>query len=81
MNWLEDQKIPLGRWMKAFFDWIIDTFPLFFEWIDDRLSDLIDGTLGVLELIPAFVLVAAFCALGLGNPWRSSSRFRGSTWL
>lgn len=63
MNWLEDQKIPLGRWMRAFFDWIIDTFPLFFEWIDDRLSGLIDGTLGVLELIPALLLVAAFCGL------------------
>ena len=63
MTWLDDQKIPLGRWMKAFFDWIINSVPVFCERIDDGLSFLIDGTLSVLEAVPALILVAGFCGL------------------
>ena len=63
MEWLSDQKIPVGRWIKAFFDWVIQTFPALFDAVDDGLSALIDGTLDLLLAVPPLLLLAAFCGL------------------
>ena len=63
MDWLSLPKLPVGRLLKSGFDWIVATFPVLFEQIDNGLSWLIDTTLAGLETVPAPVLVAAFAAL------------------
>jgi glycine betaine/proline transport system permease protein len=71
MDWLTTHKLPVGRWFKALFDWIVGTFPVLFERIDDGLSWLIDTTLAGLEMVPPLALIAAFSALtwGLQRRW------------
>ncbi len=63
MDWLTSHKLPVGVWLRSFFDWIVGTFPALFEAIDDGLSGLIDATLAGLEALPPLVLIAAFAAL------------------
>jgi glycine betaine/proline transport system permease protein len=63
MNWLEESKIPVGKWIAAGFDWLTDTFGGLFDAIDDFLSDGIDGFLWLLQAPPAMVIIALFAAL------------------
>ncbi|MCG7493127.1 choline ABC transporter permease subunit [Thalassobius sp. Cn5-15] len=63
MNWLEESKIPVGKWIAAGFDWLTDTFGVLFDAIDDFLSDGIDGFLWLLQAPPALIVVALFAAL------------------
>ncbi|MEC8040216.1 MAG: choline ABC transporter permease subunit [Pseudomonadota bacterium] len=63
MNWLEESKIPVGKWIATGFDWLTDTFGDLFDTIDDILSNGIDGFLWLLQAPPALVIVALFAAL------------------
>lgn len=63
MNWLEESKIPVGKWIATGFDWLTDTFGDLFDTIDDLLSNGIDGFLWLLQAPPALVIVALFAAL------------------
>lgn len=63
MDWLADNKIPIGRWAKTGFDWLNDNFSWFFDWLSEVLEAMIDGILWVLQTPPEIVLIAAFVAL------------------
>lgn len=63
MEWLEESKIPVGKWIATAFDWLTDTFGSLFDAIDDFLSNGIDGFLWLLQAPPALVMIALFAAL------------------
>jgi glycine betaine/proline transport system permease protein len=63
VSWLEDSKIPVGKWIAKGFDWLIDTFGVFFDAIDEILSNGIDGFLWLLQAPPALVIVTLFAVL------------------
>lgn len=63
MNWLTDNKIPIGAWAKSIFDWLNSNMGFFFDWLSDVMEGLIDGILWVLETPHPFVIIALFAAL------------------
>jgi glycine betaine/proline transport system permease protein len=63
MTWLTDTKIPVGKTISDGFDWLTDAFGPFFDFVDDVLSDGIDGFLWLLQLPPALLIVALLGAL------------------
>ncbi len=63
MDWLTDNKIPIGKWAKSIFDWLNNNFAFFFDALSDAMEALIDGILWVLETPHPFIIIAAFAAL------------------
>ncbi|WP_298911210.1 choline ABC transporter permease subunit [uncultured Aliiroseovarius sp.] len=63
MDWLTDTKIPVGKTISNGFDWLTDAFGPFFDFVDDVLSDGIDGFLWLLQYPPALLIVALLGAL------------------
>ncbi|WP_111640168.1 choline ABC transporter permease subunit [Marinomonas shanghaiensis] len=41
MNWLTDNKIPLGAWMESFVDWLVSAASVFFDFISITLETII----------------------------------------
>ncbi len=72
MDWLTDNKIPLGNWMKAFVDLLNDHAAWVFNLISDVLGFLIEGLIELMLWLPALLLVVAFAALGywLHRSWK-----------
>jgi glycine betaine/proline transport system permease protein len=56
-------KIPIGRWGKAFFDFLTINFEWFFDSIADALTVVLDGLVDGLLWLPPFLLVALLAAL------------------
>jgi glycine betaine/proline transport system permease protein len=63
MEWLTDNKIPVGRAAKAVFDWMNTHLGPLFDAISVVMEAMIDGILWVLQAPHPFVLIAAFLAL------------------
>jgi glycine betaine/proline transport system permease protein len=63
MDWLTENKIPIGAWAKSIFDWMNNNLSFFFDWLSDTMEALIDGILWVLETPHPFFIIAAFAAL------------------
>ncbi|WP_137700159.1 choline ABC transporter permease subunit [Marimonas lutisalis] len=63
MNWLTDNKIPVGKLARDAFDWLQETGEPFFDWLSFAMELLIDGILWVLQSPPELVVVAGFVAL------------------
>ncbi|MEL7106013.1 MAG: choline ABC transporter permease subunit [Pseudomonadota bacterium] len=63
MDWLTDNKIPVGQWARALFEWIEVNFAFAFDAISDTMEALIDAILWVLQTPHPLVIVAAFVAL------------------
>jgi glycine betaine/proline transport system permease protein len=72
MNWLTDNKIPLGHWIKGFVDFLNDNAAWVFNLISDVLGFLIVGLIDILQWIPPLVVVALIAALayGLHRSWQ-----------
>jgi len=72
MNWLTDNKIELGNWIKAFVDFLNDHAAWVFNLISDVLGFLIEGLIDILQWIPPLLLVALIAALayGLHRSWK-----------
>ncbi len=64
MDWLTENKIPLGRWMKFAVDGLNDNAAGFFDAISFALSYLIEGLIANLLWVPPLVLIAIFALLG-----------------
>lgn len=60
---MTDTKIPVGKTISNGFDWLTDAFGPFFDFVDDVLSDGIDGFLWLLQYPPALLIVAMLGAL------------------
>ncbi len=73
MDWLTDNKIPVGKMAKSAFDWLQDNFEFFFDWLAFVMESLIDGILAVLEWPHPLVVIAVFVALTwyLQRSWKT----------
>ncbi len=63
MEWLTDNKIPIGKWAKVFVNWLTDNAEWLFDGISYGIAVMIDGILWVLQA-PHPLIVVAF-ATGL----------------
>ena len=63
MDWLTDNKIPVGRAFKTVFEWSRDNGGFFFEGLEITADGLIEGVLAILEFPHPFIVIAAFVAL------------------
>jgi len=57
LDWLTDNKIPIGKGAKAFVDWLTDNAYWFFDGISYVLEAMIDGILWVLQTPHPLVVV------------------------
>lgn len=75
MDWLTDNKIPIGKWAKAFFDWLRDNFSGAFDIMAEGAEALIDGLLWVLETPHPLFIITAFVGLTwlLQRNWKTCS--------
>ena len=73
MNWLTDNKIPVGDWAETGFDWLNDNFSFFFDALADAMEALIDAILWVLETPHPLIIIAAFAGLTyvLHRSWKT----------
>jgi glycine betaine/proline transport system permease protein len=73
MDWLTDNKIPVGRVAAQLFDWLQANGAFFFDAISDGMEALIDGMLWILQTPHPFVIVGAFMALTwvLQRSWKT----------
>jgi glycine betaine/proline transport system permease protein len=74
MEWLTDNKIPVGDWAEAVFDWLQDNGAFFFDALSDALDALIDAILWVLQSPHPLVVVAVFAGLAwyLQRSWKAA---------
>ena len=72
MDWLTDNKIPIGEWAKAFFNWLRDNFSGAFDALSDAAEALIESLLWVLQTPHPLIIIAAFMGLTwiLQRNWR-----------
>jgi glycine betaine/proline transport system permease protein len=72
MEWLTDNKIPLGNWIKSFVDFLNDHAAWVFNLISDVLGFLIEGLIDILQFLPPLlaVLLIAALAYGLQRSWK-----------
>ncbi len=73
MDWLTENKIPIGDWAETVFDWMNDNLAFFFDWLSDTMEALIDAILWVLETPHPFIVIAAFAILtwALQRDWKT----------
>ena len=62
MNWLTDNKIPLGAWMEQFVDWLVDVAAVFFDLISESLETMIVSMVNAIEWMPGLGVVAIILA-------------------
>ena len=72
MDWLSDNKIPLGKWIKSFVDFLNEHAAWVFNLISDVLGFLIEGLIDILQAMPALLVVALIAALAywLHRSWK-----------
>ena len=72
MEWLTDNKIPIGAWIKSFVDVLNDNAAWFFDFIADVLGLVINGLIDAMQWLPPLLLVALFAGLAfwLHRSWR-----------
>ena len=72
MEWLTDNKIPLGKWIRGAVDFLNDHAAWFFDLIADVLGFMIEGLIEILQWFPPLILVALIAALayGLHRSWK-----------
>jgi glycine betaine/proline transport system permease protein len=72
MNWLTDEKIPVGKTAKQAFDWLQDVGQPFFDWLSWVMEHLINAILWALQEPPPLAVVAVFVALtwALQRGWK-----------
>jgi glycine betaine/proline transport system permease protein len=72
MDWLTENKIPIGKWAAGVFDWLQVNAALFFDTLADAMEALIEAILWVLQTPHPFVIIAIFAAItwGLQRSWK-----------
>ena len=63
MEWIENNKIPVGKWAASGFDWLQINGAWFFDGLADALEALIDGILWTMQTPPTLVVIAVFVAV------------------
>ena len=62
MEWLTENKLPVGKWSKAVVDWLTDHAGWFFDGLAIGLETAIAAILWVLQTPPPLLVVAVFVA-------------------
>jgi glycine betaine/proline transport system permease protein len=63
MDWLTDNKIPIGKWAASVFDWLQINGAWFFDGLADTMEALIEGILWLLQTPHPLIIIALFAAL------------------
>ncbi len=63
MDWLTENKIPVGKVAGTAFDWLESNGGFFFDALSDALEAMIDGFLWLLQTPHPLVIIALFVAL------------------
>ena len=63
MDWLTSHKIPLGKWIADFVDFLNEHAAFAFNATSDGLGFLIDGLIDLMQAAPPLLLVALFAGL------------------
>lgn len=63
MDWLTDNKIPIGDWASDFFDWLRDNFSGVFDTLADGAEALIEGLLWLLQTPHPLIIIGLFVGL------------------
>ncbi|MCR9156468.1 MAG: choline ABC transporter permease subunit [Rhodobacteraceae bacterium] len=63
MDWLTENKIPVGKVAGSAFDWLESNGAFFFDALSDALEAMIDGFLWLLQTPHPLVIIALFVAL------------------
>ena len=75
LDWLTDNKIPLGKWIKGFVDFLNENVAWLFDFIADVLGFLIEGFIDLLSWMNPLVLVIAVAGLAwwLHRSWKMTA--------
>lgn len=75
MEWLTQNKIPIGKWARALFDWLQGNFAFAFDALSDALEAMIEAILWLLQAPPPLAIIALFMTLayGLQRSWRAAA--------
>ncbi len=70
--WITDNKIPVGDWMSDWIDAIKNSSTSAFDLLSGVIGFLVDGLTGILEWVPALVLIAliGLAVWGLRRSWK-----------
>ncbi len=73
LDWLTDNKIPVGTWAAGFFEWLQTNGEWFFDGLAVLMETMIDAILWVLQTPHPFVIIACFVALTwvLQRSWKT----------
>jgi len=73
MDWLTENKLPIGRLARDVFDWMQTHMAWVFDAISDAMEALIDGILWALQTPHPLVIVGLFVALtwALQRNWKT----------
>lgn len=63
MDWLINNKIPVGHTAKLFVDWLTDNFAWFFDGLSTVMQALVNALLWVLQTPNPFIVIVAFAAI------------------
>jgi glycine betaine/proline transport system permease protein len=63
LNFLTDNRIPIGMWAKRFVDWLTLNGAWFFDWLSATLKHVIDGLLFILQWPHPLAVVAIITGL------------------
>ena len=63
MDWLTDNKLPVGKWVKQWVDWLTEHAGWFFDALSTVLEGIISGLLRGLQWIPPLLVVVVVTAL------------------
>lgn len=58
MNWLTDNKIPLGAWMENFVDWLVTAASVFFDLVSITLETMIVTMVDAIDSIHPLAVIA-----------------------
>lgn len=72
MEWLEEHKLPIGKVIAQFVDFLNDYFFWFFDGLTEGLTFFIEGTANLMLAVHPFALIAAIAALAfyLHRSWK-----------
>ncbi|NVK74240.1 choline ABC transporter permease subunit [Marinomonas sp. CT5] len=58
MNWLTDNKIPLGAWMENFVDWLVTAASVFFDLVSITLETMIVTMVDAIDALHPLAVIA-----------------------
>jgi glycine betaine/proline transport system permease protein len=74
MDWLTDNKIPVGKTAAGMFDWLQINGAWFFDGLSDLMEALIEGVLWLLQTPHPLIIIALFAGLtfALQRSWKTA---------